>query len=866
MRVPLSWLRPMIPGLTATAEEVAAALVRAGLEVEQVHRVGYDVSGVVVGRVLDIEELTGHKKPIRFCHVDIGAQVHEVVCGAVNFAVGDLVPFATPGAVLPGDFRIATRQTYGRTSDGMVCSARELGVGEEAGGIMVLAPDSPLGTDVVDLLLLRDEVLDIAVTPDRGYTLSVRGVARETATAFGLAFEDPAALAFPAAGAGHPVRIDAVDGCDRYVARTATGLDPSARSPLWLQRRLALAGMRSISLAVDVTNAVMLELGQPLHAFDLDRLTGEIAVRRARSGERLLTLDGQDRSLDPDDLVIADDSGPIAIAGVMGGASTEISGATSRLLIESAHFAPLSVARTARRHRLPSEASRRFERGVDPALAPAAAELALRMLVALGGASPGPVTDVDGRLPSPVVLMPVAAPGRLAGRHYSPDVVRRRLTDVGCTVTSAPPAAGSAAGGTAAGIPPAGAAAGDAMAVGEAMLDVLDAAVAGDLPLEVGGAAASSATQHPGAAGELLEVVPPSWRPDLVAPADLIEEVVRLEGYDTIPAALPTAPAGRGLTAQQRLRRTASRALASAGLVEVVTPPFVSDELVGALGLVALDPPRLANPLSEAEALLRPSLLPGLLLALDRNARRGLTSVALYETGAVFLGRGRSVPSPGVDRRPSGEQIALLDSGLPAQPRHAALVLSGGSAGWMQATAAVLALGRALGLRLTVQRADQPPWHPGRCAQVLLDGWGVGFAGELHPRVTAAMSLPDRTCAAEVDLDALVEAAAARGPVAAPLVSPYPPASVDVALVVQDKVPAAEVEMALRDGAGALLEDLRLFDVYVGPQVEEGHRSLAYALRLRAADRTLTDTEVLAARDAAVAEATSRVGAVLRSV
>jgi phenylalanyl-tRNA synthetase beta chain len=809
VRVPLSWLRELVPGLTATADEVATALIRAGLEVEQVHRVGHDVSGVVVAEVLDVEDLTEFKKPIRYCHVSTGTETREVVCGATNFVAGDRVPFARPGAALPGGFRIATRQTYGRTSDGMICSEAELGLAAESPGIMVLAPDVPLGADVVELLQLRDEVLDIAVTPDRGYTLSVRGVARETATAFGLSLTDPAEVEVPAAGTGHPVRIDDDERCDRYVARVVTGLDPHAPSPTWLQRRLVLAGMRPVSLAVDVTNSVMLELGQPLHAFDLDALQGEVVVRTARPGERLTTLDGQDRELDPDDLLITDDSGPIALAGVMGGGPTEIGPGTTSVLLESARFAPVTIARTARRHRLPSEASKRYERGVDAALADAAAEVAVRMLVELGGATAGPVTDVDHRRPTPVLRFALDAPGRTAGRAYAPDVVRARLADVGCAVT------------------------------GE---------------------------------GDVVDVVPPPWRPDLTGTAELVEEVVRLEGYDTIPVELPVAPAGRGLTSQQRLRRTASRALAAAGLVEVVLPPFVSEAAVAALG-GGTEAPRLVNPLSEEEALLRPSLLPGLLAAAVRNVSRGLGDVALFETGHVFLGAGTlGAEVPGVDDRPSADQVAALDATLPQQPRHAALVLAGRrpdglterELGWADAVEAVLALGRALGLDLAPRSVAWGAWHPGRCAELLLDGRRVGLAGELHPRTVAALGLPARTCAAEVNLDVLVDAATEAGPVPAPLVSHFPRASVDVALVVDDATPAADVESALRSGAGELLEHLRLFDVYVGPQVGEGRRSLAYALRLRAPDRTLTDTEVLAARDAAVAEAARRTGAVLR--
>ncbi|MCW2614099.1 MAG: pheT [Frankiales bacterium] len=804
MRVPVSWLRDLVPGLTAataSADDIATALVRAGLEVEQVHRVGHDIAGVVTGEVLDVEELSEFKKPIRFCHVDVGGRVHEVVCGATNFAAGDRIAFATPGGVLPGDFRIATRQTYGRTSDGMICSAAELGLSDESDGILVLPADTPLGVDVVELLALRDEVLDIAVTPDRGYQLSVRGVAREAATAFGLQLADPA-LVEPTAptGDGLPVTVEAPDACDTYVARVVHGLDPQAPSPAWLQRRLVLAGMRSVSLIVDVTNHVMIELGQPLHAFDADTLAGGIVVRRATAGERLTTLDGQDRALGPSDLLITDGSGPVALAGVMGGGPTEVGPTTTSVLLESAHFAPLSIARTARRHRLPSEASRRYERGVDTALAPAAAEVAVRLLVELAGGTAGPVTVVSTAQPAAALELPAEAPGRLAGRPYDRDVVVRRLVDVGCEVQD----------------------------------------------------------------GEPLVVTPPSWRPDLTGPAELIEEVLRLEGYDTIPVVLPRAPAGRGLTAEQRLRRAASRSLAAAGLVEVVLPPFVSDEVLAVLG-GGMTSPRLVNPLSAQEALLRPSLLPGLLATVVRNTSRGLPDVAIFETGHVFTGPGSSAPTPGVDGPPTAEQRAALDAALPPQPRHLGLALAGAGASWDAAVSAVVELGRVLGLELVPRAAAHGPFHPGRTAELLLDGRRVGLAGELHPRVVAALGLPARTCAAEANLDLLVETAAARGPLPAPVVSHFPPAGVDVALVVDAGVPAADVEAALREGAGDLLEGLRLFDVYTGPQVGEGKRSLAYALRLRAPDRTLTDVEVLGARDAAVAEAGRRVGAELRS-
>ena len=354
----------------------------------------------MLGRVASFEEEShSNGKTVRWCQVDVGehGQLRGIVCGARNFAIGDLVVVALPGASLPGGFAITSRKTYGHVSDGMICSPRELGVGDDHDGIWVLPGDAGApGDDAIMALGLRDDVLDIAVTPDRGYALSMRGVARECAGVFGVTFADPVVDPQAEREPAWPVEVQDEGGCDRFVARTLTGLDPTAPTPLWMRRRLQLAGMRPISLAVDVTNYVMVELGQPLHAYDRERLTGAIVVRRARPGETLTTLDGAVRDLDIDDLLITDDTGPIGIAGVMGGASTEIHAASTDVVIESAHFDPASISRSARRHKLPSEASRRFARGVDTALQEAAAERAVDLLVTLGGASVEPGRTVVG--------------------------------------------------------------------------------------------------------------------------------------------------------------------------------------------------------------------------------------------------------------------------------------------------------------------------------------------------------------------------------------------------------------------------------------------------------------------------------------
>ncbi|MDQ0759349.1 phenylalanine--tRNA ligase subunit beta [Streptomyces canus] len=835
MRVPLSWLREYVDlPATETGRDVQAKLVSAGLEVETVEHLGADLKGpLVVGQVLTIEELEGFKKPIRFCTVDVGqangtGEPQEIVCGARNFVVGDKVVVVLPGATLPGGFSISARKTYGKTSHGMICSGDELGMGDDGShGIIVLPPETEVGKDAIELLELVDEVLDIAVTANRGDCLSIRGVAREAAIAYGLPLRDPALLDVPGPNAfGYPVQVSDPFGCDRFTARTVTGLSPEARSPLWLQRRLQKVGMRPISLAVDVTNYVMMELGQPLHAYDRTLVQGTIGVRRAAEGEQIKTLDGVERKLHAEDLVITDDRGPIGLAGVMGGANTEIADhaegeGTTDVVIEAAHFDAVSIARTARRHKLSSEASRRFERGVDPQAAAAAAQRTVDLLVLLaGGTAEAGVTEVVAPSAPHTISVPANHPDKVAGVSYGRETVVRRLQEVGCDVYGQ---------------------------------------------------------------DELIVTVP-SWRPDLQEINDLAEEVIRLEGYENLPSTLPRPPAGRGLTHRQRLHRRAGRALAGAGYVEAPNYPFVSEQVFDQLGLEAGDPARrvvrLTNPLNDEEPALRTSLLPGLLGALRRNDGRGSHDLALFETGLVFLPRSeqRVAAVLPVDRRPTDAEIAELDAALPEQPRHVAVVLAGAReqagwwgkgrpADWADAVEAGRLVAREAGAELVVRGGQYGPWHPGRCAEfvVVVDGAEtvVGHAGELHPRVVKAFGLPTRTSAMELDLDVL-EAVGDDTP-QAPAISTFPVATQDVALVVDKFVPHAEVETALREGAGELLEGIRLFDVYENEeQLGDGKKSLAYALRFRAGDRTLTVDEASAARDAAVALAGERTGAVLR--
>ena len=824
MLVPVSWLRDHVDlPVSVDAADLATRLTALGLKLEALTSPGADVTGpLVVGKVLGFEDEThSNGKTVRWCSVDVGTEHagrRGIVCGAFNFAVGDLVVVALPGAVLPGGHGISARRTYGHVSDGMICSPRELGIGDDASGILVLREgEAAPGDDAILMLHLRDDVIELEIQPDRAYALSVRGVAREAAMAYAVPFHDPADVPMVGSShAGYPVEIDAPDACSRFVTRTVVGVDPAAPTPRWMARRLQLAGMRPINVVVDVTNYVMLENGQPIHGYDRSRLDGPIRVRRAAPEEKLRTLDGADRVLDVDDVVIADSSGAIGLAGVMGGETSEISATTSEVVIEAAHFTPAPVFRTARRHRLVTEASRRFERGVDPQLAPLAAQRVADLLVAHAGGRIEPGATDWGQPPTPAPIpMASSLPSRICGLEITTDVVMDALQQVGCRVTAGPE--------------------------------------------------------------DALSVTPPSWRPDLEDPYDLVEEVARVVGYDRIPAVLPVAPAGRGLTASQRLRRRVGHVLAGAGFAEVVAYPFVGPADWDRLNVDADDPRRhgvrITNALSDVRPELTTSLAPLLLDVVARNVGRGATSLALSLVAPVFLpGERPRPPAPvlPVDRAPDGTELAGLDAALPDQPRRLAVALCGerGPSGWWGEARPVLwadALGvvrhvaSALDVDVQVETGSVMPWHPGRCAAVRVEGQLIGHAGELHPRVCTAWGIPARTAYAEVDLDVLVAAAPALAQ--APRLSNMPLAKEDVALVVADDVPAGAVLDALRRGAGELLESVRLFDVYTGDPVPGGSKSLAFSLRMRAPDRTLTEAEAAAVRDAAVAEASRATGA-----
>lgn len=835
MRVPISWLREFVDvPADASPDDILASFVRVGFEEEDVHR--FELSGpIVVGEVVEFEpEPQSNGKTIRWCLVDVGAEhggVRGIVCGAGNFFAGDKVVVTLPGSVLPGPFPIAARKTYGHVSDGMIASAKELGLGSEHSGILRLVElgiDAPVGTDAIALLGLDDVAVEINVTPDRGYALSLRGAAREYAHATGAAFRDP--------GAGHEDAVSrtpsgfsiVVDdrlpirgrvGATEFVARIVRDVDASRPTPAWMIARLALAGIRSLGVLIDITNYVMLELGQPIHGYDLDRLRGGITVRRAEPGEKLETLDGQVRTLHPEDLLITDESGPIGLAGVMGGGTTEMGEATRNVLIEAATFDTVSIARTARRHKLPSEASRRFERGVDPLIPFVAAERVAQLMVELAGGTLD--TDLGGSLSARYSRAAIALPhgfvSGLIGVDYTDTQIEAALRLVGCDVQSA---------------------------------------------------------------GEPWAVTPPSWRPDLTDKWTLAEEVARIEGYDLIPSVLPTPPSGRGLTLAQQGRRRVSNALAAAGYVETPSFPFTTDalnDLHSSADGSHLPSIKLANALDGQAPFLRRSLVPALLQVAHRNVSRGLTDLALFEAGSVFLPergvRYGTDTVPPLAVRPDAATLAALDASIPPQRRHVAVLLTGSlvakqpgqpavGADLADALDAVRTIASAAGVSVTFVQGERAALHPGRTALVSVGETPVGYVGEVLPTVAADNDLPGRVLVAELDLDLLLSLAGER--VVAASLSGFPAATQDVSLVLAADVPAASVRAVLIEGAGELLESVRLVDDYRGQGLADGTKSLTFALRFRAPDRTLTAGEATEAKLAGVAAATARFGAALR--
>jgi len=816
MRAPLSWLKEFVDiPASLSAEDISQGLVRVGFEVEEVIYQGKDVQGPLsFGEVLSIEEITEYKKPIRYVGLDCGeGQTRYVICGATNFAVGDIVLVALPGAVLPGDFAIAARETYGKTSNGMICSSRELALSDEHAGIMVFDKEQvSVKDDVRKTLQIEDVVFDIAVNPDRGYALSIRGVAREIAGAFDLKFVDPIeqvrGISFKDTGKGVQPKIEDKESASIFYLRTLSHFDSSALTPLWMRRRIEKMGMRSISLVVDITNYVMLEFGQPLHAFDRSKIKGALRVKRAEKSEKFTTLDGQERVLDPLDLVISDDHSALALAGTMGGLHSEITDQTTEIALEAVRFNPVAIAQNSRRHRISSEASRRLERGVDPSLAELASARFVQLLTEHSSAQHVETVCVGAANYPSAFLFDPADISKILGFEVKPEEVIRTLKIVGCDID------------------------------------------------------------------KKWNVTPPSWRPDLLSASDLAEEVARLIGYDSIPSILPDRPLHAALTTKQKRRRKITQFLANRGFAEVLTFPFTNQKSIDELGFLG---PRattyaLANPMSEENPLLRVHIVPGLLEVAARNTSRGAKDFAIFEVGSIFRSTQKLEKSisPETNKRPSDQVISEIFASVPMQTEMLAALMVGkkevedwqGTSEpytWRDAIAFSQEILELCHLEYEVKRSDLAPWHPGRCAELLVNGVVVMHAGEIHPRILAQYGLPPRSSAFGINMTLLPDA---------PMVRPtrvgvMPAATQDVALVVDAHVSADDVLNALKEGAGPLLESISLFDRY--DKIGDGKLSLAFTLTFRSEDRTLTGEEVSEMRESATALAAKRCGAVVRT-
>jgi phenylalanyl-tRNA synthetase beta chain len=799
LKAPLSWLRDFAP-IEGSPLDLADTLNGIGLIVEGIAAPGRDIAGVRTVKVLAVEKHPNADKLV-LVDVDPGdGEIRRVVCGASNFSVGDIVPWAPPGAELPGGFKLERRKIRGEVSDGMLCSAAELKLSEDHSGIMILPPDTTLGEDIGAVLGLDDIVFDLEITPNRPDAMSIAGVARDLAAALHVPFTLPAPSA-PGVVDLEPASlvVEAPDRCPRYVAMI--GRVAVAPSPGWMARRLTKAGMRPISNVVDVTNYVMLERGQPLHAFDLARLGGRgIVVRMAGEGERITTLDGVERTLSAADLLICDaNRAPQAIAGVMGAGDSEVSDATTEVLLESAYFTADGILRTSKRLGLRTESSARFERGVDPNGTGLAAERAWELFteIASGQTGSGTLDEYPAPIEPIRVSLRTARVNDVLGTGLDTATIRGHLEPLGFTVPEGTHAEGH---------------------------------------------------------GGVVEYVVPTYRPDCEREIDLIEEVARHHGYNNIARTLPRMkePSG-GLTPVQLGRRVVRDALLGAGLSEAYTFSLVAPADLAAAGLPA-EGIELENPLRAEESLLRTAVLPGLLKAAAFNAGHGLPDVGLFEIGHIFL------PPPAGQTLPDErEHLAVVLAGtvfrLPHEPNRP---LDGHDAvGRLETVAGALALAD-----WSLEPGDAAGFAPGRAALVMADGAPAGAVGEIDPAVLARLGLAGPVAALEVNLSRLLDAGRKERRSVTP--SRYPASTIDLAFVLDEAVPAGGAQRTLASTAGDLLEDVRLFDVFRSEALGPSKKSLAFGLRFRALDRTLTDEEVGGLRQRLIDAMAKEHGAVLR--
>ncbi len=881
MLTPLSWLRDFAP-FDLDPGDLGRVFDDLGMVVEGIERVGEGLDGVVLGRVLEVSAIEGAR--VRRTRVDLGDEYGrdvQIVCGAANVQAGQLVPVAVVGAVLPGNFAIGARTVLGVASNGMICSAVELGLGADADGIMVLDPDlgAPGQPFAAAAGIDTDVVYDLAIETNRPDANCIAGIARDAAARLGLPFAIPIPPALPTDLPAPPTVPDVA--CPELAPRFGVAVLEGARvgpSPAWMARRLTLAGMRPISNLVDISNYVMLELGQPTHPYDLDLLPGGgLGVRRAEPGEALTTLDDVERRLGDGpspDVVITDGEGtPVGIAGIMGGASSEVHDGTTRVLLEAAHFDRLTIAKSSKRLGLRSEASARFERGVDPCGIERA--IARYAELAGGGGTPsgaGASVSSERAEAGGAAFGPIGADvGRSGGaqRSWVRSSGETPETEVGRS--GAPNAgAGSSGGVPGAGVDPSGGALVTAFTVIESPehvpvrrpINVRTAQVNGLLGTALDDAAVAGLLRPIGFLAELVEpgshrVTPPSFRLDAEEEVDVVEEVARHLSYSAITPTVPASPLVGGLSAHQRSRRHVREVLAGLGCTEAATGLLLGpgDHQRAGLGGLEAGALRAVDPLVKEESVLRRSLLPGLLAAVAFNLDRRQDRVHLFEIGTVFSPSDGGRPVVGVD----------AERWLPDEPEMVTVVLAGSGADAVTAARVWGSLAGALRLAgaALVATADAAGLHPTRTAAVVgAGGEPIGAVGEVDPDVLSGLGIAGRVGVVELDLHHLL--AEPRHPDDSAPVSRFPSSDVDLAFSVPEDVPARDVEATLRQASGALLEQIALFDAYRGAELPEGTRSLAFHLRYTAPDRTLTDADVAAARRAGIDAVTATHGATLR--
>jgi phenylalanyl-tRNA synthetase beta chain len=788
MKFSEQWLRQWVnPSLNT--EELCHQITMAGLEVDAIEPVAPPFNNVVVAEIVKAERHPDADK-LQVCQVNTGAETLQIICGAANAREGLKVAAALVGAKLPGDLKIKKAKLRGVESFGMLCSEKELGLAEAADGILELPADAAIGIDIRDFFGLDDHSIEVGLTPNRSDCLSIAGIARDVGVLTRESVTGPEEKVCAASIADtFPVAVEAGEDCARYVGRVIKGINRQANTPIWMQEALRRSDIRSLDPVVDITNYVLLELGQPMHAFDLNKLNGGIKVRHAQSGEKLNLLNEQEVELSAGSLVIADDKGPLALAGIMGGADSAVGDATTDIFFESAFFAPEKLAGRARSYGLHTDSSHRFERGVDPQLQRRAMERATELLLAICGGEPGPITEVviEGQLP-------------------------RRET---ITLRA------------------------------ERIERVLGAAIAADEVTDI----LSRLGMHVEANGESWQVTPPSYRFDIEIEVDLIEELARIHGYDNLPSHPPVG--SLSMKPRTETRNPLSRlrnVLVERDFQEVITYSFIDPDLLAMIEPEA-KPIALSNPISSEMGVMRTSLLPGLLSTLQYNNHRQQDRVRIFESGLRFK-----------EAADGFEQTRTL-AGLIAGDRYEQhWDQKGTKVDYFDIKADLECLLQLAGLEAVYQRANHSALHPGQSAEVVVDGQVIGYLGAIHPQLQNALDLTHPALVFELDLQPLLQA---RIPKFVPL-SKFPSNRRDIALVLDEQISAQDVENCIKKHASEWLQELILFDVYVGKGIDSGRKSLALGLTLQDYSRTLKDDEIEAEITRIVDALNSELGATLR--